>query len=373
MSLALTLTGGTALGHHGPLSLSAGRFGGEGRQVNATGYLLLPGIVDAHGDRFERHMAPRRGAVRDLATALTYVEAELAASGITTAHLAQFYSWEGGMRGPAFAWALAEALGRFEAQLTLALQLRVETHLLDAYADIEALITKHAIGHVVFNDHLPHDALAKGKRPPRLTGQALKSGRSPEAHEALLQSLHANGPEVPGALDALCAKLTACGIRIGSHDDHTPEDRHIWHARGAALAEFPETLEAAEATRAQGGQIIMGAPNLIRGASHKGNIAAQTLIEAGLCDALASDYHYPAPAQAAFQLAASGTLPLAEAWALISERPARMLGYEDRGTLTEDQRADLLVVNATTKRIEATFAAGRLVHLTGAFAERLLG
>ena len=370
MSLALTSTGGTALGHDGPISLSEGTFGGEGRRVDATGYLLLPGIVDAHGDGFERHMAPRRGAVRDLAIARTHVEAELASSGITTAHLAQFYSWEGGMRGPAFAWALAEALGHFPAQLTLAMQLRVETHLLAAYADIEALITEHAIGHIVFKDHLPHDALAKGKRPPRLTGQALKSGRSPEAHEALLQNLHANGPEVPAALDALCTKLTACGIRIGSHDDHTPHDRHIWHARGAALAEFSETLEAAQTTRAQGGYIIMGAPNLIRGSSHKGNIAAQTLIEAGLCDALASDYQYPAPA--AFKLAADGTLPLPEAWALISERPAHLLGYIDRGTLNEGQRADLLVVNATTKLIEATFAAGRLVHLTGAFAERLV-
>ena len=106
------------------------------------------------------------------------------------------------------------------------------------------------------------------------------------------------------------------GITLGSHDDNSAEGRAAWRARGARISEFPETLEAAEAARAGGDFIILGSPNVVRGGSHKGNASAIELIAMGLCDALASDYHYPSPRRAALMLAKSGLLPLEQAWAL---------------------------------------------------------
>jgi alpha-D-ribose 1-methylphosphonate 5-triphosphate diphosphatase len=375
-SLALTLTGAEVLHpeglRHAPLSLAGGVIVSAPQRVRVdlTGCRVLPGIIDAHGDGFERHLAPRRGAMRDLAQGLAATEAELAANGITTAMLAQFWSWEGGMRGPDFALRLLAALDGYRGLGTdLRVQLRVETHLLQDYPAIEAAVARHAIPYLVFNDHLPHAALAAGKRPPRLTGQALKSGRSPEDHLALMQQLQAQSAQVPAALAGLTARLAAAAVLLGSHDDRTPEDRATWRARGVTISEFPETLAAAAAARAQGDHIVLGAPNVVRGGSHAGNVAAADLVRAGLCDALASDYHYPAPRQAALMLA--DELGLARAWDLVSARPAALLGLPDRGRLRPGLRADLVVLDAHG-HVGATLAGGRITHMSGPVAVRFV-
>jgi alpha-D-ribose 1-methylphosphonate 5-triphosphate diphosphatase len=357
----------------GPLGLSGGRIGDPGsgaRRVDARGKLILPGIVDIHGDGFEWHLAPRRGAMTDLQTGLFAAEAELAANGITTAVLAQFWSWEGGMRSPDFATRMLDAWDIVAPQVAtdLRVQLRIETHHLEAHDAALAAIARHGIDYVAFNDHLPHARLAAGRSIPRLTGTALKSGRSPEAHLALMQRLHALAPEVPAAMDALCATLRGAGVTLASHDDATPEDRAAWRARGCAISEFPETQEAAAAAHAARDGVVMGAPNVARGASHKGKVSAREMLAAGHVDALASDYHYPAPRQAILGLGA----PLETLWPLISSGPARLLGLADRGTLEAGRRADLVVLDAETRRLEMTIANGAISFARGEMAARLL-
>ncbi|GAA6208344.1 alpha-D-ribose 1-methylphosphonate 5-triphosphate diphosphatase [Cognatishimia sp. WU-CL00825] len=346
----------------------------QSRDIDLSGFAVLPAIVDIHGDGFERHLAPRRGAMKDLGQGLISADAELASNGIATAILAQFYSWEGGMRGPEFATRFLKAHDTAKRHMLTdtRIQLRFETHMLDHYAAFETLVAQHQIPYVVFNDHLPHAALAKGKRPPRLTGQALKGGRNPEAHLALLQALYARRADVPDALAALAARLTQSNICLGSHDDATRDQRQAFQAMGLTLSEFPETSEAAKATHEFGGHIILGAPNVVRGGSHSGNVAAQDLIANGLCDALASDYHYPALRQAAFKLSDEAVLSFAKAWALVSSGPAKLLGLTDRGTLDNGKRADLIVLDPNTRRIEATFSKGHVTYLTGQAAQRFL-
>ena len=116
----------------------------------------------------------------------------------------------------------------------------------------------------------------------------------------------------------------------------------------------------------------MGAPNVARGGSQSGNVAASAMIDAGLCDALVSDYHYPAMAAAAFRLVDDGLLDLAEAWALISAAPARIIGLTDRGTLAPGQRADVVIMNRATRAVEGSIAGGRIAHLSGAAASRMI-
>lgn len=379
MTLEITLEGARVLRADGwddtPLTLAGGVIAdGTARRVDLTGYDILPGIVDAHGDGFERHMAPRRGALRERDAGMLAVSAELAANGITTAVIAQFWSWEGGLRGPEFAREVFDSVAtmRDSVPVDMRLQLRLETHYLESFPEAEAAIDAFDIRYVVFNDHLPHDRLAEGRKPPRLTGQALKSRRNPEDYFRLLLDLHARGPEVPAALDALCARLVDKGVTLGSHDDRTELGRAEWRLRGARVSEFPETLEAAQAARDGGDFTVLGAPNVVRGASHAGNASAQDLIAAGLCDALASDYHYPSPARAAWRCVELGLLDEAAAWALVSSGPARLLGLTDRGTLDLGQRADLIVVERDSRRIVATIAGGQVAWMTGPVAERFL-
>ncbi|MEP5151480.1 alpha-D-ribose 1-methylphosphonate 5-triphosphate diphosphatase [Planktotalea sp.] len=359
-----------------PLTISDGHIQADStkRRVDARGFRILPGIVDIHGDGFERHLAPRRGAMTDMRAGIASAEADLASNGITTAVMAQFYSWEGGLRAPEFARKFLNALSvtRAEQLTDMRAQLRIETHMMDDYADMLALIQEHAIEYVVFNDHIPHKRLEEGRKPPRLTGTALKSGRSPEAHLALMQGLHARRADVPAALKLFAKELIDAGSLIGSHDDNTAAQRAMFRDMGAQISEFPETREAAEATHETGGKIILGAPNVMRGGSHAGNVAADELIGDGLCDALASDYHYPALRQSVGKLINNGVCDLRRGWAMLSSGPAAILGLTDRGSLTTGLRADLVVEEIETGRIAATFAGGHITYLQGEFAARIL-
>ena len=343
-------------------------------RVDLDGYMIVPGIVDVHGDGFERHLAPRRGAMKTMQEGLVAAEAELAANGITTAVLAQFISWEGGLRGYEFAEQVFGAILQVSDTLVTDLrgQLRLETHLLDLYADLPQRMQDWGLSYVVFNDHLPHDRLAKGQVPKRMVGQALKAGRNPDDHLRMMQDLHAQSADVPGALDWLCKVLAARGIQMGSHDDTTAEGRALWRKRGVRVAEFPETLEAAEAAAAAADHVVLGSPNVVRGGSHNGNVSALDLISMGIGGALASDYHYPSPRRAAFMLADRGVLPLAQAWHLVSAGPAAVLGLSDRGVIATGKRADLLVLDAQTRRVALTMSGGRVSYISGDIAARFL-
>ena len=359
-----------------PLAVSEGRITAapQPASVDLRGYIIMPGIVDVHGDGFERHLAPRRGAMKTMYEGLVAAEAELAANGITTAVLAQFISWEGGLRGYEFADQVFGAIQSVSDTLVTDLrgQLRLETHLLDLFADLPERMADWGLSYIVFNDHLPHDRLAKGQVPKRMVGQALKAGRNPDDHLRMMQDLHAQSADVPGALDWLCKVLAGRGIQMGSHDDTTAEGRAAWRKRGVSVAEFPETLEAAEAAAAGGDRVVLGSPNVVRGGSHNGNVSALELISMGIGGALASDYHYPSPRRAAFMLADSGVLSLAQAWHLVSGGPAAVLGLSDRGEIATGKRADLLVLDAQTRRVAMTMAGGRVSYMSGDIAARFL-
>lgn len=375
----LMLKGAEVLGPEGfeqqPLGIVGGKIDDAdgARVLDLSGYRILPGMIDLHGDGFERHLAPRRGAMKNLGDGLVSVDAELAANGITTAVLAQFWSWEGGMRSPEFARRFLEALAATEGLHTdMLVQLRFESHLLEDYTAFEAAVAEFDVPYVVFNDHLPHVALAKGKKPPRLTGQALKSGRSPEAHLALLQALHAVTESVPEAVARLAARLTNKGVKLGSHDDDSAATREVWRGCGLFISEFPETMEAAEAAKAAGDPVVMGAPNVVRGGSHSGKVSAADMVAAGLVDGLASDYHYPAPRQAVLRLVEDGVCDFSEAWALVSAKPAAVLGLDDRGTLEMGKRADLVIVDVESGRIGATLVGGQVSFMAGEVAARFM-
>lgn len=344
-------------------------------ELDLSGYLVLPGIVDLHGDGFERHLSPRPAAPFDKARALRSVAAELAANGVTTAWLAQSWSWEGGFRSADATEALLAALDHARPGLLpdIRVQIRLETHVPDEHARLLRAIARHGVDYVVFNNHLPEAQQMAQHHPQRFAQWAAQQGRSPRELLTIIERAGQMDDRVPQALSSLAMTMAAQGVAMGSHDDGDAMTRGRFRAIGAPICEFPTTAEAARDAIAAGEPVLMGAPNVVRGGSQSGNIAAEGLIADGLCTALVSDYYYPALPQAAFALADRGTLPLAQAWDLLSGAPARAMGLSDRGGLEPGQRADLIVVDPDTHSIEATITGGRLAHAHGAAARRLMG
>ena len=344
-------------------------------EVDLTGFLVLPGIIDLHGDAFERHIAPRPSAPFPVETGLHATDRDAAANGVTTAWLAQSWSWEGGHRSPDMAEDVMQALLDLRPHLMtdLRLQLRVETHTVETADRLLAAVRRYGIDYVVFNNHLDEGLQLAQSRPTELALWAAKSGRTAAEQIALVEATRKQSPQVPRYLCRLAEAFDTLGVIYGSHDDPDGETRERFSMIGARICEFPTARSAAALARAVNDPVLMGAPNVVRGGSQSGNIAATDLIRRGMCDALVSDYYYPALSRAAFRLVADGILDLPAAWAMISSRPAEILHMADRGVIAYGKRADLCVVNEVTQRVEATLVAGRLTHLTGEAAQRFLG
>lgn len=347
---------------------------GPARDIDVSGYLVLPGIIDLHGDGFERHLSPRPSAPFDKRRALSSVAAELAVNGVTTAWLAQSWSWEGGFRSGDATCALLDALQQARAELSvdMRLQIRLETHVIDEHAVLRDAMTRYGVDYVVFNNHLPEALDMVAHKPLRFAQWAAQQGRPPEELMVIIHKAQEQDADVPAALAILARQMAAEGVQMGSHDDATAETRAYFRGIGARICEFPTTVVAAQAARDAGDPILMGAPNVVRGGSQSGNIAAEDLVRADLCNGLVSDYYYPALKQSVFALTDRGARDFPAAWAMVSEQAAALIGLQDRGRLADGQRADVVVLNPHTRRVEMTLSAGRVAYLSGGMAQRMV-
>jgi len=329
-------------------------------ECDFSGFLLLPGIVDLHGDAFERHIAPRPSAPFPIESGLRATQRDAAAHGVTTAYLAQGWSWEGGMRSPDFAEALMFELEGFRASalIDLRLQVRLETHMPETRDRLIAAVQRHGVDYVVFNNHLPETLTMSARAPHKLAAWAEREGRPLEALRQGLERARTAESQVPRNLLRLVEAFDRLGIVYGSHDDPDGDTRERFRILGAHIAEFPAAFSAAAVAKAMGDVVIMGAPNVVRGGSQAG---------------LVSDYHYRSLAEAAWALADLGVRSLPRAWAMISTVPARLLRLQDRGEIAPGKRADFVLVNEANRNIEATISAGRIAHLSGEAAVRLVG
>lgn len=336
--------------------------------LDARGLLVLPGIVDLHGDAFERQMMPRAGVDFPIDVALIDSDRQAIANGITTVFHATTWSWEPGLRSADNARKLLEAIESLRPRLAAdtRFHLRHETYNLDAEEEIGEWLANGRIDLFAFNDHMDNTVALLGK-PQKRSRMVERTGLSGDDFDNLVQRVLARADDVPASISRLAEIARKADVRMLSHDDETPAMRRAFRAQGVTIAEFPVNEETAREAAAGGDAIVFGAPNVVRGGSHTGWTKASEMIEKGLCSVLASDYYYPAPLLAAFRLAADGVLPLGKAWKLISTAPARAAGLSDRGTLAKGQRADILLVDDALPmrpRIVAVITDGRLVHLT---------
>ncbi|KMO30505.1 phosphonate metabolism protein PhnM [Methylobacterium variabile] len=326
---------------------------GEGRApengLDLDGDHLIPGLVELHTDHLESHYAPRpKVRWHPLGAVLAY-DAQIAASGITTVFdsLRAGSDPDGSGLGPelmqlAAAVETAKGAGLFRAEhLT---HLRCEIPSADVIDTVRDFTARYSVGLISLMDHTP------GQRQFRDIEKyytyATRGGRSITEIQANTAMKIRDG-EAFNAINrpALVALAREHGIALASHDDTTLADVDLAKAEGVRLAEFPTTMEAAQAAREAGITVMMGAPNLIRGGSHSGNVAAEALAREGLLDVLSSDYVPGSLVMAAFGLPERvSAITLPAAIATVTANPARATGFTDRGALAPGLRADLVQV-----------------------------
>ncbi len=341
----------------GSLQVDAGRIasvdgGGTSalQGIDLGGDYLLPGLVEIHTDNFERHLMPRPKVQWAEMPALLAHDAEIAAAGITTVldALGVGEADVDSLRGSAWNRVLDTIDTCTERNL-----LRADHHLhvrceLPAPNTIDLFEPFH--GHprlslISLMDHTPGQRQWENIEQAR-TYYTGKKGWSAEkferqvAHAATLQAQYAE-PHRAYFVDY----CRTHGISLASHDDTTVAHVEQAHAEGAAMSEFPTTLAAAQAAHERGLLTVMGGPNVVRGGSHSGNVAAADLARRGLLDILSSDYVPGSLLSAVMRLIQDDILPLPQAVATVTRNPAKAAGMADRGELAPGLRADLVQVH----------------------------
>ena len=315
--------------------------------VDFEGDFLLPGAVDLHTDNLERQVQPRAGTRWPSRSALLAHDAQCAAAGVTTV-LDALCVGDLGFdedRPRTCAEGVRDLTAMAPTGLLKAehyLHLRCE---LPAEGMIELLqgLADHPLLRMVsLMDHTP--GIGQYGDLAQYRAMRLRDGEAPEAIEARIDFLVTQRARLRDPNRAALMAMMRGHTVLASHDDRTQSDVAENLADGIRIAEFPVTMEAAQAARAGGQSVIAGAPNLVRGGSHTGNVAVLDLLRAGLVDALASDYVPCSMIEAAFLAAKHVGIALPRAIALVSDAPARMAGFTDRGRIEPEARADLVRV-----------------------------
>ncbi len=336
--------------------------------LNAEGLLVLPGIIDLHGDAFERQIMPRPGVNFGHQAALLETDNQMISNGITTAYHGLTYSWEPGLRGTQAAIDFVEALIAVRPRLRAdtRLHLRFETYNLPAEEIISQWMEEGIVDLFAFNDHMANID-KQIHNPAKLSVYAGRTGLSPDEFIQLHDSIKSVADQVPAAVERLAEIARNQQIPMASHDDETPEMREFYQKLGCEICEFPVDITTARYATEQQNPVIMGAPNVMRGGSHCGRLSAIESIQEGLCTVLTSDYYYPTLMLSAFKLAQSKVVSLEQAWNLISKNPAIAVKQPEKGVISEGKRADLILVDCSNSQmpvVKAVIVNGNLQYST---------
>ena len=340
---------------HGSVAIRDGKIADISEGVSTVGEdfegdYLIPGLVELHTDHLEAHYSPRPGVRWLKIAAIQAHDAQVVTSGITTVFdcLRMGSDEDGGfekgeMRAMADALAQASNEDRLRADHRIHLRCEVSTdNVLDHFQEFE---NDPQVGLVSLMDHAPGQRQFQTMEQYTLYYKT-KRGLSDEAFAAFVARQQALSAKYAAphrtAIAQACAER---GIAVASHDDATLAHVEESLGFGVRLAEFPTSFEAAEASHAAGLSVLMGAPNIVRGKSHSGNIAARDLAERGVLDVLSSDYVPFSLIHAPFVLADEvERISLPQALAMVTATPARTVGLSDRGRIETGLRADLVRV-----------------------------
>jgi alpha-D-ribose 1-methylphosphonate 5-triphosphate diphosphatase len=312
------------------------------------GDYLLPGLVELHTDNLEKYMSPRPGVDWPSASAVLTHDAQIVSAGITTVFDALAIG-DVNPRGkrmqqlPAMLEAIAAAAQAGQMRADHRLHLRCEVCHPDTLAVFRDLVEHPLVQLVSVMDHSPgqRQFAKEDKYREYYMG---KYHLSEAEMDAFIREQVVNSRQhTDRQRRAIVADCQARGISVASHDDASLEHVQESAGFGMAIAEFPTTLEAARASHELGLNVLMGAPNIVRGGSHSGNVAAAELALHGVLDILSSDYYPASLLQAALLLTGQDNgYDLPRAIATVSRVPAQAAGLNDRGEIRAGLRADLV-------------------------------
>ncbi|HEY6496424.1 MAG TPA: alpha-D-ribose 1-methylphosphonate 5-triphosphate diphosphatase [Trebonia sp.] len=323
----------------------------EATGEDLDGDYLMPGAVELHTDHLEYHFNPRPGVRWDPLPAALASDAQLTAGGATTVFDAvRIGSHSAGKDEVATAAArrLADSI-----EMAADAGLMRADHAIHVRCEVSAEDCLEAFGRFADDCHVRLVSLMDHTPGQRQYADievyrryTVGKGRVTDANfDAYVAPLVERSARYADPHRRAIAKLAAeRGITLATHDDATAEHVSESVALGVRIAEFPTTVLAATEAAEQGQLIVMGAPNIVRGGSQSGNVAAAELLGLGLLHVLSSDYVPSSPLQAVFQLAADGAITLPEGAKLVSGNPARAAGLDDRGEIVVGKRADLVRV-----------------------------
>lgn len=314
--------------------------------LDLDGDHVIPGVVDVHTDNLERQVQPRSLARWPSRSAFLSHDAQTAAAGVTTVLDALCLGdlgfdaerTETFLNGVRDLDALAPT-GLLKSEHFL--HLRCELPAADLLPLLETVADHPAVRMVSLMDHTP--GVGQYVDVDRYRTMRQRGGKSVAEVERRIRELteqreRLRGPQRRALLDRLAHRK----LPLASHDDWDGAEIAENAADGVLISEFPVSRLAAEAAHRHGMRIIAGAPNIVRGGSHSGNVAAAELLQAGLVDVFASDYVPPAMIEAVWRAVAETGIGLPAAVATITAAPARMLGMTDRGRIEPGLRADLV-------------------------------
>jgi alpha-D-ribose 1-methylphosphonate 5-triphosphate diphosphatase len=317
--------------------------------ADLEGDFLLPGLVELHTDNFERHLMPRPKVRWPALPALLAHDAELAAAGITTVFdsLGVGDADQDALRGQGWGEVVDMIDRTAQAGLLRAehlLHIRCELAAPNTVDLFEPFVDEARVGLISLMDHTPGQRQWENIDQARIyyTGkkgwsdakfdQQVAGARAVQERYAIPHRQH------------FVDYAKRRGIALASHDDTHPSHVEQAHAEGATISEFPTSAAAARTARERGMSIVMGAPNMVRGGSHSGNVAAVDLARSGLLDTLSSDYVPASLLMAAFRLVDEAGWSIPQAVASVTLNPAGSVGFSDRGEIAPGKRADLIQV-----------------------------
>jgi len=319
------------------------------------GDYLLPGLIELHTDNLEKHLVPRPGVEWNTDAAFVIHDAQVAAAGITTVFdaLAIGSRFNVGVRGRDLQTKCADSLLRLAAHRLLRaehfLHLRCEIATADVIDIFDSLCAHPLLRLASVMDHTPGQRQWHDREQWRRY-QERNGKMSDERVATALAELEVEQERYADAhRHELVTRCKTLGIPVASHDDTLIEHVEQAKAEGIVLAEFPTTRIAAQAAREHGIATIMGAPNIVRGGSHSGNVSALELARADLLDILSSDYVPSSLLSAVFELVEKADWTLPRAMQTVSAEPARAACLTDRGAIEPGLRADFVRVTMLNK------------------------
>lgn len=342
---------------------------GTGKEIDLGGDYLIPGLIDLHTDNLEKHYMPREGVDWSPVSAAVIHDGIVIDGAITTVFdsIALGVSWGKMERAEMLRPVLSGLDLAAEAKLLRAdhkLHFRCEVTDDNVIRDLDAFIDEPGVALLSVMDHSPGDRQYADLEKYREKRIAWGDSTPDEVDQEIEDLLRRSREVAPVNRARVMEMARERRLTVASHDDASQAHIDECVELGITISEFPTTIAAARAANEAGMQVIMGGPNLVRGGSYSGNVAAADVHAAGYLDIIASDYVPRSMLEGAFRLAGENTCQLPAAIASVTRNAAASVGMTDRGSIAPGLRADLAQISITAgiPRVERVWVAGKQVR-----------